>query len=119
MRTIPKDDGGGTAASDFGGNMLGRSGAVGKRRRMSENGKGSRLTRDLSAAGAAGYCAEIFVQSAQQVDQHLPLVLVEARQQASLAFEGGDDHLVMGGAALGRQRDRMGAAVFRVGADRD
>src|SRR6266567_796100 len=62
---------------------------------------------------------EIAVDAAQQVDQHFAFVLAQAGQQSSLAFEGGDDDLVMGRASLRGQRNRMGAAVVRRGPDRD
>ena len=62
---------------------------------------------------------EIVVQPPEQVDQHLLLVPGQARQQPPLALEGRHDHPVVGGAALCRQRDRVGAAVIGIGADRD
>src|SRR5882757_570949 len=101
------------------GTMLGRNSAVGKCRRAPENDRGSCLPRGVSAAGAARHRAEILVQPAQQIDQHLALVLAQTRQQPPLALERRNDHLVMGGAAPCRQRDRMGPAVVWVGADRD
>ena len=88
-------------------------------RRMPENDGERRVARGLSGLGAAGHRAEIFMQAAQQVDQHLALVLVQTRQQAPFALECRDDHLVMDRAALRRQRDRMGAPVVGIGADRD
>ena len=72
-----------------------------------------------SRAGRTGHRAEIFVDAAQQVDQHLPLILLQARQQPAFALEGCDDDLVVRRASLRGQRDRMAAAVVRVGSDGD
>src|SRR5712672_881933 len=60
---------------------------------------------------------EIAVDAAQQVDQHFALVFLEAGQQSSLAFERGEDDLVVGGASFRGQRNRMGASVVRRGPD--
>ena len=72
-----------------------------------------------SGIGRTGHRAEIFVDAAQQVDQHLPLILLQARQQPAFALEGCDDDLVVRRASLRGQRDRMAAAVVRVGSDGD
>ena len=53
----------------------------------------TRVSAARSGAGRAGDRAEIFVDAAQQVDQHLPLILLQARQQPAFALEGGDDDL--------------------------
>src|SRR4051794_2926686 len=68
-----------------------------------------------SGTGWSGHGAEIFVDAPQQVDQDFPLVLFQAGQQAAFALKRGDDHLVMGYAALRGQRNRVAAAVVRGG----
>ena len=67
----------------------------------------------------AGNGAEIVVQATQQVDQQLPFVFVEAGQQSAFPVERGDDHLVMRRASPCGQRNRVAAAIVRIGPDRD
>src|SRR5260370_34149073 len=67
----------------------------------------------------AGHGAEIAVDASEQIDQDFPLVLSQAGEQAALALQRRDDNGVMGLPSLRRQRDRVAAAVARVGLDRD
>ena len=97
--------------------MFGRDGGAGKRRPMPENKKLRRIDRTASASLFAGHRAEVFMHSAQQIDQQFLLVFAEAGQQPPLAPKGDRDDLVMGDKALRRQRDRMGAAVIGIDAD--
>jgi hypothetical protein len=67
----------------------------------------------------AGHGAEIAVDAPEQIDQDFPLVPSQAGEQAALALQRRDDNGVMGLPSLRRQRDRVAAAVARVGLDRD
>jgi hypothetical protein len=62
---------------------------------------------------------EIGVDAPQEIDQDFPLVLSQAGEQPALALERRDDHRVMDLPSPGRERDRVAAAVARVGLDRD
>src|SRR2546429_726587 len=62
---------------------------------------------------------EIAVDASQQIDQDLSLVLSQAGEQPALALERRHDHRVMDLPSLRRERDRVAAAVARVGLDCD
>lgn len=74
---------------------------------------------EAASRSVAGHCAQIFVQAPQQIDQHLLLAFVQARQQSPLPLECRNDHLVMRRASLRRQRDRMRATIPGVLSDGD
>ena len=63
------------------------------------------------------HAAQVGVDAPEQINQCFPLILAKAGQQPALAFQRRDDDLVVDPASLGRQRNRVAAAVARVGLD--
>lgn len=61
--------------------------------------------------------AKVGVDAPEQINQCFPLILSKTGQQPALAFQRRDDDLVVDAASLGRQRNRVAAAVARVGLD--
>src|SRR5580698_9749051 len=86
-----------------------------RERRMPEKASRFRLKAGLVAAARLvrrSDRVETVMDAAQQADQHLAFVLAQARQQAPFALERDDDDIVMGGAPLRRERDRMRSRVL-------
>lgn len=69
----------------------------------------------LCVVGDDGF--DVIVQPPQQLDQHLSFALIQARQQSAFALQGCDNHSIVDGATLCRQRDRMRAPVAWIGTD--
>ncbi len=73
-------------------------------------GSGLDVTRHGAKAG---------VDPPEQINQCFPLILSKTGQQPALALQRRDNHFVVGGTSFARQRNRVAAAVARIGLDRD
>src|SRR5690349_19453640 len=91
----------GATASSFPGGTMSSNAVAGESQNASGAFEGALPERNSRTV--AGHCAEVIVQTPQEIDQDFPFFHLQARQQPSFALERCDDDPVMNGPSLPRQ----------------